>query len=298
MRYSDLSESVRVSTICFGCEPLGGKDWGNVNIADIDLAVHRSIELGVNYFDTADVYGLGQSEERLSRILGTRRHELVIATKGGVSWRKAKNLRRAKTSLDSSPKYLRKAVENSLRRLRLDCLPVYYVHRPDPNTDIRITFEFLAKLQSEDKIRLLGCSNYNSKQIVLASEVVNLSVVQLPINILTGSLPVDLLDICNKHNVKIIAYNVLASGLLTGKYDEDSKFDANDRRSRLPLFQGKEFRESLKQAHSIEKTAQNSSLTVCQYSINWVLNQPRVASAIIGIKNVKQLEEDILGVSG
>lgn len=296
MKYSYLSESVRVSKLCFGCEPLGGKDWGEVNIADIDLAIHRSIDLGVNYFDTADVYGLGQSEERLSRILGARRHELVIATKGGVSWYRGAKTGRALTFLDSSPKYLGKAVENSLRRLRLEYLPVYYVHQPDQNTDIRVTFEFLSKLQSKGKIGLLGCSNYNSKQIALASEVVNLSVVQLPLNILSGSLAKEILDTCETYNLKVVAYNVLASGLLTGKYDEKSKFDSNDRRSRLPLFQGKKFCKAIEQVHAIEKTAQEKAVTVGQYSINWALNQPYVASAITGIKNVQELEQNIRGV--
>jgi aryl-alcohol dehydrogenase-like predicted oxidoreductase len=151
-----------ISRLCFGCEPLGGIDWGVVDVAGIGSAIDRALDLGIDFFDTADVYGLGLSEERLSQTLGHRRHDVVIATKGGVSWSTPTSQSRASITRDSSPSYLRTAVENSLRRLRLDVLPIYYVHWPDPSTPIEATFAELEKLRTEGKIGSLGCSNYSA----------------------------------------------------------------------------------------------------------------------------------------
>ena len=118
----------------------------------------------------------------------------------------------------------------------------------------------------------------------------------MPLNILVGSLGEELISTCKKYDVKVIAYNVLASGLLTGKYDEHSRFSARDRRFRLPLFSGSEFLKAIDQVQVIEKEAKKYALTVGQFSINWALNQPHVASAITGIKNTQQLEQNVRSV--
>jgi aryl-alcohol dehydrogenase-like predicted oxidoreductase len=147
-----------LSPLCFGCEPLGGTDWGGVDVAEIGLAIDHALDLGIDFFDTADVYGLGLSEERLAEALGTRRHDVVIATKGGVSWSRPGPQLRATVTYDSSPQYLRTAVENSLRRLRLDVLPIYYIHWPDPKTPIGATFAELEKLRSPKPVARRRCS--------------------------------------------------------------------------------------------------------------------------------------------
>jgi len=296
MKYSTLSTSQTVSKLCFGCEPLGGTDWGNVNIDNIEAAINRAIELGVNFFDTADVYGLGLSEERLSSILGHRIHDMTIATKGGVSWVTSRDKERVRTSVNCSVPYIQKAVEDSLRRLNLDCLPLYYIHYPDPNTEIRHTFECLSKLQSQGKIKLLGCSNYNSDQLSQACEVARISVLQIPVNFLLGAPTQALLDTCIKFDIKIVAYNVLSYGLLTGKYNSTSRFKKNDRRSLLPLFQPEQLEKALKVVNKAKILAQNEALSVGQYAINWVLQQENIAAAITGIKNVEQVEQNLSNV--
>ena len=292
MKYSTLSSSQTVSKLCFGCEPLGGTDWGKVNIDNIEAAVNRAIELGVNFFDTADVYGLGLSEERLASILGPRIHDMTIATKGGVSWFKDQFKERARTSINCSVPYIQKAVEDSLRRLNLDCLPLYYIHYPDPDTEIKHTFECLSKLQSQGKIKLLGCSNYNSHQLSQACEVATISAVQIPVNFLLGAPSQALVDTCVKYDVKIVAYNVLSWGLLTGKYNNSAKFETNDRRSLLPLFQTEQLEKALKIVNKAKISAKNEGLSIGQYAINWVLQQKRIAAAITGIKNVEQAEKN------
>jgi myo-inositol catabolism protein IolS len=281
-----------LSRICFGCEPLGGTDWGQIDVSDIASAIARALELGVNFFDTADVYGLGASEERLSEILGAKRHEVVIATKGGLSWTDVPSGGRAIISRDSSPKYLRSAVEASLRRLRLDCLPVYFIHWPDPNTEIRATFESLSKLRDAGKIGQIGCSNFSAAQVRAACEVSEVSLVQLPMNLLGEDMDAAMAELVKKKSIGVVAYNVLANGLLTGKYDENSRFPPDDRRARLPLFQSDAYRSALRQMAGIAAAAAAENMTCAQYAISRVLRRPGVVSAILGIKNRRQIEEN------
>lgn len=287
-----MISALEISKICFGCEPLGGADWGQINVPDIASAISRALELGVNFFDTADVYGLGASEERLSQILGAKRHEVVIATKGGLSWTHGPPGARAIISRDSSPKYLRNAVEASLRRLRIDRLPVYFIHWPDPSTEIRATFECLAKLCDEGKIGQIGCSNFSASQVRAACEVSAVSFVQLPVNLLGEDIDLELAQLLKEKAIGVMAYNVLANGLLTGKFNANSLFAADDRRARLPLFQGKAYRRALQRVAEISVLAEAENLTCTQYAISWVLSRGDVVSAILGVKSRQQIEEN------
>lgn len=281
-----------VSKICFGCEPLGGADWGEVDVVAIAGAVERALELGVNFFDTADVYGLGLSETRLSEILGPRRHDVVIATKGGMSWQHSTSGGRATIHRDSSPGYLRGAVEASLQRLRLERLPVYFIHWPDPNTDVRATFECLARMRDAGKIGWIGCSNFSAEQVRLACQAAEVSYVQLPLNILGEDMDPGMQQVVYEKDIGVVAYNVLANGLLTGKYGPDASFPESDRRSRLPLFQGDAYRQALQRVREISAAAEPEGLTCAQYSIAKVVERAEVTSAILGIKNRQQIEEN------
>ena len=282
---------MKLSSVCFGCEPLGGTDWGNVKISDIAEAIDTALELGVNFFDTAGVYGLGLSEERLSKILGKRRHNLTIATKGGLSWTNTSSKRRIITK-DSSAKKIRQDIESSLKRLRLETLPIFYVHWPDENTKIEDTFFELSKIKDEGKINSIGCSNFTAEQIEQACTVSKVDYLQTPLSILTGSLHPDISEICSKKNIKVVAYNVLMSGLLTGKFNLNSSFPKNDRRSRLPLFMGEEFKTALKKVDELKLKADNCNQSLSIYSINWALKEDNVSSVVIGIKNSKQIKDN------
>ncbi len=287
-----MSRAPEVSRICFGCEPLGGTDWGEVDLRAIADAVERALELGINFFDTAAVYGLGLSEERLADILGSRRHDLVIATKGGLAWTQSAAGSRAMVFRDSSSQHLRLGVEGSLRRLGLERIPLYYVHWPDPNTEIRHAFECLMKLKDEGKIGSIGCSNFNAAQVRAASEVSEVSLVQLPLSMLQDDLDAEMTETLAGRDIGIVAYNVLAGGLLTGKFNDCSRFPDNDRRSRLPMFKGDAFRQALQQVAEIAVQASEHGLTTAQHAIAGVLRGSKVVSVVLGIKNRAQLEEN------
>lgn len=287
-----------LSKFCFGGEPLGGTDWGKVGVREVERAVSRAFDLGVDSFDTADVYGLGLSEKRLSLALGERRHDAVIMTKGGLTWSKAADGGRARIRRDSSPKHMTAAVEASLRRLRVQRIPVYLVHWPDPGTEIRKTFEALARLKDQGLIGALGCSNFDEGQLRAAAEVAPVEYIQLPVNLLTGGPSAEVRRACAELDVRIVAYNVLANGLLTGKFGTDTRFPPDDRRARLPLFRGAAFRDALRQVDAIAARAERSNLSAAQYAIAWVLSRAFVSSVVVGIKNVQQLEENLRAMDG
>ena len=292
MIYSKLSDSLEISRLCFGCEPLGGIDWGKVEVKEIEKAIKESMELGLNFFDTADVYGLGLSETRLSEILGHKRHEMVISTKGGVSWTSEKS-KRASIEINCSPEYLKTAVEGSLKRLRLDCLPIYYVHWPDPKIEIRKTFDLLAELQNQEKIGLIGCSNFSEQQLQTAINHASISLIQIPLNPLDSPLSNNLSNICRKNKIKIVAYNVLAFGLLTGKFKAAKEFPEEDRRSRVGNFKKENFSAVSSRIGEIEKIAKKVNMSLLEYTLKWVLNLDGVVSAITGIKTREQAIQNI-----
>ena len=280
-----------ISPLCFGCEPLGGTDGGKIDLTSIENAINKALDLGINFFDTAGVYGLGLSEERLSRILGNRRNDVIIATKGGLSWKESK-FKRSTVIKDSSPNAIRKDVENSLRRLRLESLPIFFIHWPDNNIPLEDTFIELLKLKNDGKINSIGCSNFSEQQLFKACEVTKIDYVQIPINILNKPLDKSISDICTKNKIKVIAYNVLSNGLLSGKFNINTKFQENDRRYRLQQFKGIDYINNLEKVENLKLKAAKMNISLLNYVINYVLTQKNVHSAVIGIKNSKQLLEN------
>ncbi len=285
----------KLSKLVFGCEPLGGTDWGDFDLDNIEEALKHSLDLGVNFFDTANVYGLGLSESRLSKILGSKRFDLFIATKGGISWKRTHG--RALTKINLEPSYIKKSVEDSLDRLRLDSIPLYYIHWPDPNLDMSKTFEMLMLLKEQGKIQHIGCSNFNLDQLRDANKITSIDFLQIPINIMTGLPSQNLLSYCKDHEVNIVAYNVLASGLLSGKYDENSKFNSNDRRSRLESFSDKNMEKNLNKLKMLTEASEARGLTIIEHSLKWIFEDESIQFAITGIKNKQQIEQNVLALT-
>jgi aryl-alcohol dehydrogenase-like predicted oxidoreductase len=293
MDYLPLDQSTIISRFCFGCEPLGGTDWGDdVDVCKIEESIELALDYGVNFFDTADVYGLGLSEIRLSKILANRRHDLIIATKGGVSWQQEGNAR-AVIQIDSSPEYIRSAFEQSLGRLKVEKIHVYYIHKPEKNKDVGPAIETLYELQHDNKIGVIGCSNFSAEQLQRALEFAPIRFLQIPVNILIDRPPLETVKICEKNNVGIVGYNVLASGLLAGKISAKTIFPSCDRRSRLPEFIGKGLNKSIGQVELLRKDANREGLSLAQYSIKRAMEFDAVEAAIIGIKQPKQLKENM-----
>lgn len=284
---------LKVSRIILGCEQLGGTDWGEFRPGAVAAAVDRAWDLGINAFDVADAYGLGQAETMLAQCLGDRRKEAVIITKFGVNWRRA-GAARAATFRDSSPARVREALEGSLRRLRLDCIPLYLVHWPDPKTPVEDTVGALLDCQRAGKIRHFGVSNYPPDWVRKACAAGPVAAVQGSFSLLERSAQAELLPACAELDLPFLAYGVLAQGLLTGKYDPSSRFPASDRRSRLPQFQGDAWARTAGLLERVAAAARVHGRTIAQVAIRWVLDQPGVACAIVGARTAAQAESNAM----
>ncbi len=298
MQYVSLPRAgASVSRIAVGCEQLGGTDWGAYDREETIRAVARAADLGINAFDTADVYSLGESERSLARALGPRRHDMFIVTKGGVRWELPPGEKRARTSFDLSPAYLRQALEDSLRRLDIDSIPLYLLHAPDCHVPLEESLEAMSRLKEAGKIHAIGLSNFAFADIRRADELAEIAAVELRYNLIERGAETLLFPWCRERGIGIFAYGPLAEGLLTGKYSAASRFEASDRRSRLPHFQGDALERNLEIVENVKRLAADHSKTAAQIAVNWVLSRDAVTSAVVGVKSVNQLEE-VAGSTG
>jgi len=280
------STDQQISRLGLGGGPLGRHGFGPVDESELIATVHHAVDLGVNFFDTADVYGLGESERLLCQALGNRRKDVVIATKFGVRWDSQGN-----TSRDISPTYLRKALEASLRRLQLDTIPLYYIHWPDNKTRIGDTVEELARFQKEGKIKWIGVSNFSTEQFIEAQEVAAIEATQLQLSLLTR-IPVELISTAVNSNSTVVTWGSLAEGLLTGKYDANSQFAIGDRRNRYEKFSSDRIAGNLKIVELLMQISDRLHKTPAQIAIRWLLDTENVGACLVGAKRPTQLEEN------
>ena len=281
-----------ISRLGMGCWAIGGHGWGRVRDEDSIKAIRCALENGVTFFDTADAYGLGKSETMLADVLGLSRAKVVIASKGGVRWNET-----GKVWSDISPAYLRMAVENSLRRLRLDCIPLYYIHKPDDGTPIRESVAALERMREEGKIGAIGVANFSADQLLQALQVAPVAAVQVRLNIFERAASKELLGICGKHGITLVAWGALADGLLTGKFTENTKFSDDDHRSRMPEFTGDNVLGYVKCLKLLEQLAADRGRLVSQLALRWVLDFADVTCSLFGAKTDIQVMEN-LGADG
>jgi aryl-alcohol dehydrogenase-like predicted oxidoreductase len=283
------------SKLALGCEQLGGVDWGRINIHQQRAAVRCAWECGIRIFDTADVYGLGNSEKELSRTLGGDRHEAFIITKGGVRWNEARTCnRRVETYKDSSSKYLTTAVEGSLRRLRLDRIPFYLIHWPDANIPIEETLDTLQSLQRSGKIGEYGLANFNRYDI---DKIPKLNKSGIGIQQVSYSLAnrekEEELKIGRENNFINTVYGPLSQGLLTGKYNMESKFGINDRRHRLKQFEREKWNKNSVLISELKKISENINCQISDISLSWLFKKKYIDIVVCGAKSPEQVIQNV-----
>ena len=282
----------KVTKLALGCEPLGGTDWGHTDLSQVNKAVNRAFELGVRVFDIADVYGLGRGELELAKALGSNIKKATVITKFGMRWKGSGNKKRAEIFKDSSPAYLVKAAEDSLRRLNLETIPVYLIHWPDQNTSFDDTLEALERLREQGKIISYGLSNFEEKSIKSLIQKNNISAVELPYNLIERKNLERISNTLKKQKILSFSYGPLAQGLLTGKYNRNTKFDKLDRRHRLPQFAPNMWRRNKDLLDILENLGKKYNKTISQVALRWVLDSGIVDSVIVGAKNCNQIEEN------
>ena len=285
LRNSDLT----VSRFCMGGCPMGGYDWGEVHEEDFINAIHTALDLGVNFFDTADTYGLGQSEKTLSKGLGSNRQKVVIQTKFGVRTQKGQS-----TIIDNTPAYIQKALENSLRRLNTDYIDIYVVHYWDQKTHPEIIVEELEKQKQAGKIRYYGLSNAQPEVLALCKPFQGKFVTsQYEFSLCCRKWEAEIRQSVDTMDVTPLTWGSLGQGMLSGKYDEHSKFGDNDRRRRevYTNFHGEKLKHNLRIVEELREVAANHDKSCSAAAIRFILDLFPNGIPIVGIKNAKQLRD-------
>lgn len=289
MEYIVLKNSdLKVSRICIGGDPMGGHAWGNTDEKELIDAVQAAIDLGINFFDTADVYGLGKAEEILGRALKGKREKAVVATKFGVR-RTGDN---KNTYFDNSPQWIREAIEGSLKRLQTDYIDIYQIHNLDEITPVESVVETLERLKEEGKIKHYGLSNILKKDISILLPFKGRFVsFQNQYSLACRDYEDDIKAISRTLRVNPFTWGSLGQGILTGKYGRNVMFPKSDRRSRAtyPNFHGAKLQKNIDIVDCMREIGQNYGKQPTAVAIRYILDYLPDSVALVGVKRRQQV---------
>ena len=295
MEYRRLGQTDRlISRIGFGCAPASGYDYGPIDEREWFAAVGLALDRGVNFFDVADVYGFGRAEELLAEALGGKRREVVIATKCGLAWGGDGKVRR-----DLSKRWILSAVEGSLRRLRIDSIPLYQVHWPDPAIAIEDTMNTLARCQDEGKIQCIGVCNFSLDLLKRTHSGRRLESHQSAFNLLSTAAQ-NTFTWCDCSNISNIAHSGLARGFLAGRrrsdFDRaptDASLHRTDTRFRSPYFSEAAQGEKERLMAAIRRASVEAGKSLASISLRWILDRSEISAVLVGIKSRQQLDDSL-----
>jgi aryl-alcohol dehydrogenase-like predicted oxidoreductase len=277
-----------LSVIGFGAWAVGGGDWefgwGPQDDADSIAAIRRALDTGVNWIDTAAVYGLGHSEEVVARALAGRRDRPLVATKCGLVWDQS-----GRTRIDLRPDSIRREVEASLRRLAVDVIDLYQCHWPDPSTPVEATWETMAALKREGKVRSIGVSNFDVPLLERCLRIAPVDSLQPPYSLLRREVEGEILPFCRERGIGVVAYSPMQSGLLSGRFDP-ARLASGDWRRNKPAFRPPLLERNLGFAARLSAIAAPYGKTAGQLAVAWVLRHPAVTAAIVGARRPEQAE--------
>lgn len=287
MDYIILKNSdLKVSRLCMGGCPMGGYGWGDVQEQELVEAVHTSLDNGINYFDTSDTYGLGQSERTLSKALGEHRKEVIIQTKFGVRFSKDG------TSYDNSPEYIEEALEKSLKNLNTDYVDIYVIHYRDGKTPLADVVGKLEELKQKGKIRYFGLSNYHGDEVKELIPFKDKFVCcQDEYSLACRKNEQDLLTLSEEFGFSPLTWGSLGQGILTGKYTKDALFTSNDRRSRdiYVNFHGDQLLKNLEIVEAMRPIAEVHNVSVAAVAIRFIMDKLKDSVVLVGAKRPAQV---------
>ena len=284
---------LHLTTIGYGSWALGGGDWlwswGPQDDQSSVATILRAVELGVNWIDTAAIYGLGHSEEVVGQALKKLSQRPILATKCSLVWDSAKNV-----SGRLKKESVRTEIETSLRRLGVDEIDLYQIHWPDPETDIEEGWSAMADLVKEGKVRYIEVSNFSVEQLKRLQPIHRIASLQPPYSMLKRGIESDLLGYCAVNQIGVVVYSPMQKGLLTGKFQERlGHLATDDHRQKDPDFQPPRLNVHLELVEHLRPIAAKSGMSVAQLAIAWVLRRPEVTAAIVGARKPAQIEETV-----
>lgn len=282
---------LKLTTVGLGTWAIGGPwqfGWGPQDDNEAINAILKAIDLGINWIDTAPIYGCGHSEELLGKALKQTKIRPIIATKCSLLW----NEKREKVS-SLKPESIRRECEASLKRLGIEAIDLYQMHWPEPESEIEDGWEEMARLQRDGKVKHIGVSNFNIVQLDRIRKVAPVASLQPPYSMICRDIENDLLPYCAKNNIGVVVYSPMQRGLLTGKFSKGylATLAPDDHRLQSPEFIEPEFSINLEFVEKLKPIAAKAGRTVSHLAIAWVLRRHEVTAAIVGARRPSQIEE-------
>jgi aryl-alcohol dehydrogenase-like predicted oxidoreductase len=285
------NSNLRLTHIGYGAWAIGGGNWefawGAQDDDESVRTIERALDAGLNWIDTAAVYGLGHSEEVVGRAVKNSRHKPYIFTKCSMRWDATRQIYR---SLEEAS--LREELEASLRRLQVDSIDLYQIHWPNPDAEIEEGWETLAKLKEEGKVRNIGVSNFNVEQMKRAVKIAPITSLQPPYSLLRRDIEAEILPFCREHNIGVINYSPMVSGLLTGKMTAErvAQLPADDWRKRSPNFNEPKLSRNLKLVELLREIGKTHGVEPGVVAIAWPLRNPAITATIVGARRPDQVD--------
>jgi aryl-alcohol dehydrogenase-like predicted oxidoreductase len=285
------NSDLHLTPIGFGAWAIGGGNWqfgwGPQDDNESIAAIQRAIDLGINWVDTAAVYGLGHSEEIVARALSSVTKKPYVFTKCSRRWHPDSSI-----YSDLSPVSLAEEVENSLRRLRVDTIDLYQIHWPNPDEEIEAAWETLARFREQGKVRWIGVSNFSVEQMKRAQAIAPVTSLQPPYSMLRRAIEEQILPFCQANNIGVINYSPMVSGLLTGKVTPErvAAFPSNDWRQRNVEFQEPRLSRNLRLVELLREIGNGHGVGPGVVAVAWTLHHPAITAAIVGGRSAEQVE--------
>lgn len=289
------NSDLEITRIGFGAWAIGGSGWdfawGDQDDKESIEAIHKALDMGINWIDTAAVYGIGHSEEVVAKALKEYGgNKPYVFTKCVMVWDRNGHVRKV-----HDPESIRQECEDSLRRLQTDTIDLYQIHWPpdDDNEKIKPAWEMLAKLKEEGKVRYIGVSNFNVEQMKIAESIAQITSLQPKYSLISRDIEKEILPYANKQNIGVIVYSPMGSGILTGKYNRENieKLPDDDWRKKSRDFNEPNLTKNLKLVEAMKQIASEHNRRIGEVAIAWTLKHEAVTAAIVGARNAKQAEE-------
>ncbi|SDA89049.1 aldo/keto reductase [Sinorhizobium sp. NFACC03] len=291
MKTRKLGNDLTVSTIGLGCMGMSFA-YGAANEAESIRTLHRAIDLGITFFDTAEVYGPFENEKLLGKALGSMRDKVTIATKFGFRIEAGVPAAQAIKGVDGRPEHAKAVAEASLKRLGTDVIDLYYQHRVDPEVPIEDTVGAMAELVREGKVRALGLSEASAATIRRAHKVHPIAAVQSEYSLWSRDPEADVLATCRELGIGFVPYSPLGRGMLTGALRKADDLEADDFRRSLPRFQAENFDANVRLVETLQALAEEKGVTAAQLALAWVINQSDFIVPIPGARKLDHLEQN------